>query len=63
MIKNINLKKYEKCDVRLRIYVQSFDAFILITLSKEMITMLQELGLDVEISILSWGEVTDDSVE
>ncbi|MCM1329882.1 MAG: hypothetical protein NC253_10625 [Ruminococcus sp.] len=60
LIKNINLTKYKECDVKLRIYIQSLDAFILIMLTQEMLKTLCELGLDVEISILSWGEVPDE---
>lgn len=60
IIKNINLQEYTKYDLRLRIYIQSFDAQIFLLLSKEMIQVFYDIGLDVEVSILSWGEVNDD---
>lgn len=59
-IKSVDLREYKNCDLKLRIYIQSFDAQIILLLSKNMIDVLHNLGLDVEISILSWGEVKDD---
>ena len=55
IIKGLDLHEYKNCDLKLRIYIQSFNAQIMLLLSKNMIEVLHNLGLDVEISILSWG--------
>ncbi len=44
-------------DYRIRIFIQSFEAQIEFILSNKMLKILSELDVDVEFSILSWGEV------
>lgn len=61
IIKSINLKKFKESDLKLRFYIQSYDAQIMFSLSNKSINMLSELGINIEFSILSWGEVCNDS--
>ena len=57
IINELNLDKLkENNDVKLRIFLQSNNAQVYLPLSRNVIQAIANLNIDMEISILSWGE-------
>lgn len=46
-------------NVELRLYLQSFEAQINLSFSSHLLSLLNDLEIDLQISILSWGEVAE----
>ena len=57
--KDFLLKYSREYDVVVRIYMQVSDAQIYFEMQPQIIEKLNKLGLPIEVSILSWGEVYD----
>lgn len=60
-MKLIDICKYKNkgCDVNIRLFIQSEYAQIQFSLPQKIIHRIEELGLDLYVSILSWGGVED----
>jgi hypothetical protein len=59
IINETELYSRYKNKLKLRIYIQSLEAQMYLFLSRNAVRILNDLNLDIEISILSWGEVKD----
>lgn len=57
-IKPKNLSE-DKNNIKIRLYIQTFEAQLKIDISHRIINLLNKSNLDFEISIFSWGEVAE----
>lgn len=61
IMKLIDINKYKAkgCDINIRLYIQSDYAQVQFVLPQNIIHRIEELGLDLYVSVLSWGGVDE----
>lgn len=50
-------------ELKIRLYIQTFEGQLKIDIPHKIIELLNEIKLDFEISVLSWGEVEENEIK